>query len=58
MPGGMRYNGAMPSAEAEKEAARRATREMKTAVLVLTLSFVLVLVLAAVLLLTGHVKIF
>jgi multidrug efflux pump subunit AcrB len=54
----MSYNRSMPSAESEKEAARRATREMKTAVLVLTLSFVLVIVLAAVLLLTGRVKIF
>ena len=39
----------MQSVEREKNAARRATREMKTAILVMTLSFVLVLVLAAVL---------
>jgi len=44
--------------EKETAAARNATRQMKAAALVITLSFVLVLVLVAVIMIVGHVKIF
>jgi flagellar biogenesis protein FliO len=54
----MCYNSDVQSNDKEKDAARRAAHQMKTAALVISLSFVLVLVLVAVLMIVGHVKIF
>lgn len=54
----MRYNATVQASDKEKDAARLASRQMITAALVITLSFVLVLVLVAVFMIAGHVKIF
>jgi uncharacterized Tic20 family protein len=54
----MRYNTAVQSAEKEKDAARHASRQMRNAALVITLSCVLVLVLVALIVIVGHVRIF
>jgi hypothetical protein len=58
------YNGPMEPEEAEiekaiqreKEAARKATREMKTAIIVMLLSFVLVGVTILLIVLIGHIQ--
>jgi hypothetical protein len=54
----VRYNSSMQSATNEKDAARRASRQMWTAALVICLSFVLVLVLVAIAMYAGHIRIF
>lgn len=48
----------MNSEEMEKEAARRASREMKAAALIITMSFVFVFVAVILVVLIGHIKLF
>lgn len=48
----------MNSEEIEKEAARKATREMAAAALIITLSFVFVFVAVILVVLIGHIKLF
>ncbi|MGA8013575.1 MAG: hypothetical protein WB949_14180 [Candidatus Acidiferrales bacterium] len=48
----------MEPEDKEKDAARRAKREMTAAVLIISLSFVLVFVAIALVVLIGHIKLF